>query len=306
MFRKQTLREAAAETTHTAAERGAAALEAAIERLQPLLEQAAEKVAPLADDALKRADHARHSAAKYAADTLDSVQPQINEALDKVSPAGEKAQRAVQQDFIPKLIELLREASEHPAVAGILEEAREAAEEVESRGGAALAAAKGELERPRRSKGRTFVRLAVVGALLGAVAVAVRTFLGQKDQGWAPHQPSPAYTYTDTPTPKEPEPEPVDEVPDDLDEDTLEEPVTGETATEETVPGETATAEPSLVFGEGSYVGAEPPEGFTIKGNDRSMKYHLPESGGYDRTNADVWFNSEEAAQAAGFSRAQR
>ncbi|MBI4899853.1 MAG: hypothetical protein HY829_05185 [Actinobacteria bacterium] len=297
MFRKQTLREAAAETTHTAAERGAAALEAAIERLQPLLEQAAEKVAPLADDALKRADHARLSAAKYAADTLDSVQPQINEALDKVSPAVEKAQRAVQQDFIPKLIELLREASEHPAVVGILEEAREAVDEVETRGGAALAAAKGELERPRRSKGRTFVRLAVVGALLGAVAVAVRTFLGSKDQGWAPHQPSPAYTYTDTPTPKEPEPEPepVDDVSEDV-EDTL----------DETVIGETATAEPSLVFGEGSYVGAEPPEGFTIKGNDRSMKYHLPESGGYDRTNADVWFNSEEAAQQAGFSRAQR
>ncbi len=296
MFRKQTLREAAAETTHTAAERGAAALDAAIERLQPLLEQAAEKVAPLADDALKRADHARVSAAKYAADTLDSVQPQINEALEKVSPAVEKAQRAVQNDLIPKLIVLLREAAEHPAVAGILEEAREAVDEVESRGGAAFAAAKGELERPSRSKGKTFVRLAVVGALIGAVAVAVKTFLGSKDQGWAPHQPSPAYTYTDTPTPKEPEPEPeaepepVDEGPDEV-EDTVD---------------ETATTEPSQVFGEGSYVGSEPPEGFTIKGNDRSMKYHLPESGGYDRTIADVWFNSEEAAQAAGFSRAQR
>ena len=29
-------------------------------------------------------------------------------------------------------------------------------------------------------------------------------------------------------------------------------------------------------YGEGSYVGDEPPEGFVIKGNDRSMKYHLP------------------------------
>ena len=58
--------------------------------------------------------------------------------------------------------------------------------------------------------------------------------------------------------------------------------------------------------GEGVYVGAEPPEGYTIKGNERSMKYHLPESGGYGRTIAEVWFNSEEAAQAAGFIRAQR
>jgi len=288
MFRKQTLREAAAETTHTAAERGAAALDAAIERLQPLLEQAAEKVGPLADDAKKRADHARVVAAKYAADTLDQVQPQLNEALEKVSPAVEKAQKAVQNDLIPKLIELLREAAEHPAVAGILEDARDVAGEVESRGRASVAAAKGELELPKKSKGKTFVKIAVVGGLLGAVAVAIKTFLGSKDQGWAPHEPSPAYTYTDTPTPKDPEPEP-----DDDDDDTDE--VLDDDAEDSANP-----------FGEGSYVGAEPPEGFTIKGNDRSMKYHVPESGGYERTNADVWFNSEEAAQAAGFTRAQR
>jgi hypothetical protein len=58
--------------------------------------------------------------------------------------------------------------------------------------------------------------------------------------------------------------------------------------------------------GEGVYVGAEPPEGFSIKGNERSMKYHLPGSAGYARTVAEVWFNSEEAAQQAGFVRAQR
>ena len=57
---------------------------------------------------------------------------------------------------------------------------------------------------------------------------------------------------------------------------------------------------------EGAYVGDEPPEGYTIKGNERSMKYHLPDSGGYASTIAEVWFNSEEAAQAAGFVRAQR
>jgi hypothetical protein len=295
MFRKQTLREAAAETTHTAAERGAAALDAAIERLQPLLEQAAEKVGPLADDAMKRADHARVAAAKYAADTLDQVQPQINEALEKVSPAVEKAQKAVQNDLIPKLIQLLREAADHPAVAGILEDARDAADEVQNRGRATVAAVTGELELPKKSKSKAFVRIAVVGALLGAAAVAIKTFLGSKDQGWAPHEPSPAYTYTDTPTPKDPEPEPVDEADeaDDEADEAVDEP-------------ETLLEEPTNPFGEGSFVGTEPPEGFTIKGNDRSMKYHVPESGGYERTIADVWFNSEDAAQAAGFTRAQR
>ena len=59
-------------------------------------------------------------------------------------------------------------------------------------------------------------------------------------------------------------------------------------------------------YGDGSYVGDEPPEGFNIKGNDRSMKYHVPGSAAYERTIAEVWFNSEEAAQEAGFVRAQR
>jgi hypothetical protein len=58
--------------------------------------------------------------------------------------------------------------------------------------------------------------------------------------------------------------------------------------------------------GEGIYMGLEPPEGYSIKGNERSRKYHVPESAGYGRTTADIWFNSEEAAERAGFVRAQR
>jgi hypothetical protein len=70
--------------------------------------------------------------------------------------------------------------------------------------------------------------------------------------------------------------------------------------------GAASEAETRRYQGEGVYVGHEPPEGFTIKGNERSMKYHVPESGGYGRTVAEVWFNSEEAAKQAGFVRAQR
>ncbi|HEY0238511.1 MAG TPA: hypothetical protein VGC37_07700 [Friedmanniella sp.] len=55
----------------------------------------------------------------------------------------------------------------------------------------------------------------------------------------------------------------------------------------------------------GVYVGVEPPEGYAIKGNERSMKYHLPDSNSYGRTIAEVWFASEEAAERAGFTRAQ-
>jgi large subunit ribosomal protein L17 len=44
------------------------------------------------------------------------------------------------------------------------------------------------------------------------------------------------------------------------------------------------------------------PEGYTIKGNADSMKYHTPDSQWFDQTDANVWFDSVEAAEAAGFS----
>jgi large subunit ribosomal protein L17 len=43
------------------------------------------------------------------------------------------------------------------------------------------------------------------------------------------------------------------------------------------------------------------PEGFTIKGNQDSMKYHTTDSPWYSQTVAEVWFRTEEAAEAAGF-----
>ncbi|NNG18127.1 50S ribosomal protein L17 [Naumannella sp. ID2617S] len=54
-------------------------------------------------------------------------------------------------------------------------------------------------------------------------------------------------------------------------------------------------------YGEGSYRGENPPSGFDIKGNEDSMKFHTPESQWYEQTVAEVWFNSADAAQKAGF-----
>ncbi|SRR6266496_687939 len=59
-------------------------------------------------------------------------------------------------------------------------------------------------------------------------------------------------------------------------------------------------------YGEGSHAPLDdgsPPEGFPIKGNENSMFYHVPGSAFYDRTDAEVWFANEGAAEAAGFSR---
>ena len=46
---------------------------------------------------------------------------------------------------------------------------------------------------------------------------------------------------------------------------------------------------------------AAQPDGFPVKGNANSRKYHTPESPYYDATIAEVWFATAEAAEAAGF-----
>ena len=57
---------------------------------------------------------------------------------------------------------------------------------------------------------------------------------------------------------------------------------------------------------EGSWRGeGEPPAGFSIKGKESSMLFHRPDSSMYNRTKAEVWFDTEEAAQAAGFTAAK-
>ena len=90
-----------------------------------------------------------------------------------------------------------------------------------------------------------------------------------------------------------------------VEERAYEEPDDAVWAEQDTAVGGGPAAHPERYDIAGAYVGVEPPEGFTIKGNERSMKYHLPDSNSYSRTIAEVWFASEEAAQQAGFTRAQ-
>ena len=46
----------------------------------------------------------------------------------------------------------------------------------------------------------------------------------------------------------------------------------------------------------------EAPEGFEVKGNADSMKYHVPGSRWYTSTKAEIWFDSAESAEAAGYA----
>ena len=59
-------------------------------------------------------------------------------------------------------------------------------------------------------------------------------------------------------------------------------------------------------YGKGSHAPADDgsePKGFDIKGNAQSMLYHTPGSRYYSQTIAEVWFSTEDAAEAAGFSK---
>ena len=71
-------------------------------------------------------------------------------------------------------------------------------------------------------------------------------------------------------------------------------------------PAETVADVESAPYGEGSHAANEDgsePKGFPIKGNADSMLYHGPDSSHYGQTVAEVWFATEEAAEAAGFSK---
>ena len=48
----------------------------------------------------------------------------------------------------------------------------------------------------------------------------------------------------------------------------------------------------------------EAPEGFPIKGNADSMKFHEPDGQWFDQTVAELWFDTAESAEAAGYTRA--
>ena len=50
--------------------------------------------------------------------------------------------------------------------------------------------------------------------------------------------------------------------------------------------------------------GSSPDEVYTIKGNLNSLKYHEPDGQWFEQTVAEVWFQTAEAAEAAGFTKA--
>lgn len=275
----------------------------AVEVVLPVLEDARGRIVPVFKDARGRVvpvfEDARDFVAPVLEDAREFIVPRVSEVVERVPPALHHAYETVQHDVYPKIQALWDQAGENPQVA-----------EASRRGRAAVAALRGDLVLPepapvetRRTRGVVGKIFGVLGlaALIGALVIAIRAVLGTSDDGWSPVEPirredEDEADWGDSPFGEDLATEPdVDTTQSDSDDQA-----------EQEMLAEGAPADARNAYGEGAYVGSEPPAGYTIKGNERSMKYHVKEAAGYERTNADVWFNSEEAAQAAGFTRALR
>jgi len=106
-----------------------------------------------------------------------------------------------------------------------------------------------------------------------------------------------------------------DAVDDEVDETVAEDVAVDEAVVDDTVADDTGDVEADVAdeVGDGAATGEYPgsalpdedgnaPEGFEIKGNAQSRLYHTPDSRYYKATKAEVYFDSVESAEAAGFS----
>lgn len=309
----------------------------AVEQARGKAEELRKQAAPLADSAR---DQAREKfvplAATAAAAGTAKLQPHLDNARDFVQPHLDTARDRVQEDLVPQLLDLLRQAEENPNLAEVSHRGQAALAAL--RGDLELPDDELVSFEKKPSKLARVAKFTAVSALVAGLAVAARQFLASKDDAWTAHQPSEGYTPkpATTPAPKvedvapkadvKKEEAPAEGTPSTADGAAFtkapSEPVQAEAEVpSEPDPHEQMSAEGGPVsgaettnediavlntYGEGSYVGDEPPAGYTIKGNERSMKYHTEENAGYHRTIADVWFNSPEAAEKAGFTHAQR
>lgn len=296
--------------------------QAAVDRLSPYVELALREGGEIADQAYAKLrpglKEAQIRSARLASDTFEKVQPAIDDALNRVSPVVDATVRKVRPavddvlERIPPTVDYARERVQDdvlPALAAHLRHlaAQPLAKELQAAAAASALAAQLEKAsgKKKHSGWRTFGRILLAGALLGGVVVAVRKLFADPAAGWENHVPKNS-TYVADPTLSDEE---------DLFGDALHQPTdeavaapASETPAEPEAPKtEAAPVDPAASpYGPGSYVGDEPPADYLIKGNDRSLKYHVPGMAAYERTIAEVWFESEDAAKAAGFTRAQR
>ncbi|MGJ3507375.1 sunset domain-containing protein [Enemella sp. A6] len=312
------------------AERGSAALDKAVSTVTPYVEQAQAYASEALAPALGKAEVGLDAAKTTVQDTLlpklnemvhDAAEaPNTKEAVkrSRTAAAALRGDIEVSERDLNKIAKRRAKKAEkrNKAIAKEFKDAKKnISDEVE-------AVKKRALKKQKKNKKGKFGKVLLVLTIIGAVGVVVKQLLAAKrDDPWQSYEPSTFSGPTST-TPTEPASpvttitEPAGPAAEATMDDTLaaavaaDAPEVAEAAVAETevqpVDPVAEVAPEASKFGEGSYVGMEPPAGYDIKGNDRSMKYHVAGSDSYDRTIADVWFNSTEAAEAAGFTRAQR
>lgn len=308
--------------------------------------QAQDFLAPYYADAQARvapvSAKARARTATGAQGILREVAPRVENALHSLAPVADNVAERIHDDYVPAISEFLDRAAgvEKPRTRRQRRKANKAARRADKLQAKASKLADKEQRKlakqiakdQKSGPGAVPIILVVLGVAAIAAFVAKKLAAGNQADAWQnyrPTQPAPAAAPTparaDTDDTEGPVPteQPAEEaVPRraDLGSEDAIAPRVAETAEEaeaemvaeggpvtaqDTVSSDTPSGDANS-YGADSYVGLEPPEAFRIKGNPRSMKYHVPGSDSYERTITDVWFSSEEAAEQAGFSRATR
>src|SRR5688500_17744203 len=127
--------------------------------------RAGQKMAPVASDA-------RESAARYAESTRDWAAPKVEAARDWAAPHVEAGATRVKDDVLPRVA---------GAVTAALAASQPAREEAQTRGSAAPAALKGEIEAPKPKKHR-LRKLFLLAGVVGAAVAGWKAWVGQTNR----------------------------------------------------------------------------------------------------------------------------
>jgi hypothetical protein len=127
--------------------------------------RAGKKMAPVASDA-------RESAVRYAESTRDWAAPKVEAAREWAAPHVEAGATRVKDDVLPRVA---------GAVTAALAASEPAREEAKTRGSAAFAALKGEIEAPKPKKHR-MRKLFLLAGVVGAAVAGWKAWVGQTNR----------------------------------------------------------------------------------------------------------------------------
>lgn len=278
-------------------ERRQSALNDAIERLTELSALTQRRFAPMAGVAAERLRPVLKQGARLAQEAFERAQPAVEEMVHKVGPVVSAGMKRIQPGVEELLIKLppaveAAKASVKAELLPLLTKEPEPAAELEPRIEVVVV-------EPKKKSWKKRIGLFVLFAAIAGIAVAVKKALEPPaETGWASYTPTDSFVA-----------HPGAEATEDFvpTAEALSDPADEEVAAEPELEPDTGAVDAGQEspYGEGSYVGDNPPEGFTIKGNARSKKYHQVGGAHYGQTIAEVWFSSTQAAEAAGFQAAK-